>query len=252
MLRKENTGGTAESYSPAAISEAKRLIREKAWSNEIALKSNVSLSSLSGVSVIIHDTPTQETVYYCTGCYTDSCAHCIIARTYHEDGMHASDRSVAAIEEDIRLFFSKAVERYERIIQTEGGLEGEFDEDFAKYESAYGIASMVWNKIFHDVGDIGLTVSLADRLVDKMEGYHYWNAVWNAIRDIRELVRCRLAELPAERYMELMMNTRSKWMLFFMPAYEKEEKENIVVRLTDSGMDVDDLKEICPNLFIND
>lgn len=249
---KENSKETTESYSPAAISEAKRLIREKAWVNEIALKNNVSLSSLSGVSVIIHDTPMRKTVYYCTGCYTDSCAHCIIARTYHEDKMNASRRSVAAIEEDIRLFFSKAVERYETIIRSEDGIDEEFDEDFAKYESAYGVASLIWNRIFHDVEDADRMVALADRLVDKMDGYHHWNAVWSALRDIRELVRCRLSELSAEKFIDHLLNTRSKWMLFFMPAFEKHHKEHILVCLERSGMAAEDLKEMCPELFIND
>ena len=251
VVRQENIEKVAESYTPDAVNEAKRLLQEGAWRYETRVRDEIFVSELSGISVIIHDAPLKNTTYFCTGCCENMCAHCLMARLHHEEKKRAAPTfsSSSFIENDIMNFFGRTVERYEEIVNSKGVLDGKFDEDAAKHEAAYSAAAKIWGDIFNNVKEVDAAVGLVDKLIKKVRGYYHRDAVSAALRNIRELVRCRLAELSAEEFADILLKNNSTWMLSFVPDFEEKDAEFILDRLTWSGIKVSELKSIHLDLF---
>ena len=249
----------SEGYPHNAAEEAERIRRKGVKTFETSIADNISLSEMGGIAVIVHDTPLRKkTAYYCTTCCNNSCPHCIIARADHED----RERTAApigpeySIEYDITHFSEKMAEKFTEIVQTEDVTESWYQDSFSKEtverESAYCVAEDTCAKILKNVWDVAAAIGYIERLISAATASGHKEAVFDALFFFTELMTCRLSEVSAEIFVDIMLKNKSIWTLSFMPTFEKSDRTYIIGRLRISGIDTSVLEKMYPDLFSND
>jgi len=250
---------TSEGYPHNTAEEAERMMRKGAKVSETSIADNISMSEMGGITVIVHDTPLRKrTAYYCTMCCSDSCPHCIIAKADHEEReLTASPKGPEYfIEYGITHFSEKMAERFVEIVHTEDVTESWYQDAFSKEaverESAYCIAEDICAKILKNIWDVAAAIDYTERLISAAAASGHKEAVFDALFFFTELVTCRLSEVSAETFADIMLKNKSIWMLFFMPVFERSDRTYIVGRLKEARINTSVLEKMCPDLFGNE
>jgi hypothetical protein len=254
MVQQESVESIFEAYPAEVVREAKRMIDDGTEAHGAEFRGRRYESDVSGVTVIVCGHPAKDRMYYCTECGGGSCAHCLLARIRHASKGYPSEAAdLRLVEDKVRRFWDLAAEALGEIVQTEGACkdrcEGDADRDEEAFDAAQSAAEEVCEEIFDCVGDIRTAVDMIESMAEKAGERNCSEAVYEAVRQFRELVRCRLSGILLDDLADLILKRKSAWLLPYLPELSEKDKGYLVQRLTEEGIPVSDLKEKYPDLL---